>query len=140
MICDHAPAANPRLGGSCVKCGREYEPVPPGPAIRSVSLERAFTEAATTGTINAARLVALAEARALPGPLRDFADRDFDLDGLEEGSDWRNYLVWRLQQIRAFVEAGRIHPETALQKERLLLEALKHVAIAFTFVEQSREL
>ncbi len=83
---------------------------PPSPHIeRDITDERRIKEYAAglypEKRIDVHRYIGHAEHRAHDGPVRDADTRDFDTDGLEEASDWTNYVAWKIQQI------DRLHPE-----------------------------
>lgn len=78
--------------------------------------------------IHVGRYIAHAESRAHDGPVLDADTRDFDTDGLEEASDWTNYLAWRIQQL------DRLHPEKP-SKRLAYCHALVKVYEAWQAVE-----
>lgn len=102
-MCDHAPAANPRMtheDGSwdCVKCGRPQPACPVVP--RDLTGERRWTEqAAATVGANVDKLNAFAEGRSGPDPVRNLDARNFGREVTEELADARNYLCWWNEQI-----------------------------------------
>jgi hypothetical protein len=104
---------------------------------RDVAHERAFTAAAahlverSPGPIRE-----LAETRAPMTPIEGFALRDFGMEGLEEGADWRNYLCWHALQLDL---AGRTDPP-ALAARAALARALAHVIEAFAEHDLARRL
>lgn len=56
-------------------------------------------------------------------------DRDLDMEGLEEGSDWRNYIVWAMQRTHC---AGQDdwrneHRQRALRYVILAFEEIRHI-------------
>lgn len=68
--------------------------------IRDRERERELTlQAAALERATAHRLVAFADQRAGDGPV-ELEDRDLTLEALEELADARNYIVWRLRQLR----------------------------------------
>jgi hypothetical protein len=64
----------------------------------------------------------------------DFPDlqRDLELEGLEEGADWSNYLRWRLDGIRRGLFPGQEWKVEHLQA------ALRHIALAFEATRAAR--
>lgn len=107
---------NPNLQRVCVRCGRMLTPsvteitraghhAPLGGSLhapRRIDLEREFTHvAARLVGVNPAALIAFAESRTLPGPLRDFWTRPWVTEGREETADFRNYVCWESQRIIA---------------------------------------
>lgn len=107
---------------------------------RDRGFEYGCTEAACAGVIDPAALNAFADSRAGEGVIERFLSRDFALDGLEEGADWRNYTVWRIQQVDELFARGRIDEETYGQRRGVLLQALRHIAVAFSFTQLDRSL
>lgn len=112
----HEGPCVPYPGGqfsSCVKCGRPLPEPVKHPACqymdRDDDLDAALTlEAATAaGCATAAdSLSAFASGRAHPGPIRLRTVDGWDLDGFEEGGDWRNYMVWKARAHRPGWLAG----------------------------------
>ncbi len=100
---------------SCARCQKvpEVHPVSPH-RDRDIADERSIKQYAADlypgNTISVGRYIAHAEGRAHDGPVRDADTRDFDTDGLEEASDWTNYLAWRIQQL------DRMAPEKSAKR------------------------
>lgn len=93
-ICEHAPAANPRLAGTCVKCGR---PLPPSHS-RDREFESQIIQAACRGITDPAELIELAQQRA-----DEYGDelrpgKNWLAEAAEEAPDLVNYLVWEYQK------------------------------------------
>ena len=112
----HQLAGSNKSPRSCRECGMIPEVHPPDPhRERDIPDERRIKEYAAGlypgNQINVGKYIAHAEARAHGGPVLNADTRDFDTDGLEEASDWTNYLAWRIQQL------DRLHPER--QSKRL---------------------
>jgi hypothetical protein len=101
---------------------------------RNPAHERALTLVAAAGVgSHGGRLNALAEARALPGPVLNALTRDFIQDGREEGADWRNYLCWC---IRRLDETRRQDPIARAARAELMT-TLGEVAIAYESQERA---
>lgn len=67
---------------------------------RDPAREREFTrEAARLVGLDPTALIAFAESRTHPGPLKDFWTRPWPIEGMEEAADWRNYLCWEAERI-----------------------------------------
>ena len=93
-----AESCDPRKSGSCYRCGRQMPPS--GDLVRDLDDEREIKEyGARLAKLDVDSLIAFAEARALPGPVRDADARDYGLDAAEEYADASNYLVWWVQAI-----------------------------------------
>jgi hypothetical protein len=96
---------------------------------RDLAFERAFTISAASGTgVNPTPLIDLAEHRAPPDPIRDFLLRDWSVEGLEEGADWRNYVCWLALLI------DRCHPGVdpcARAARHAALRCLRAIVVAF---------
>lgn len=83
---------------------------------RDHQLEVRFTrEAARLAGLDASSLVAFAEQRTHPGPLRNAAARDWVLEVREELADAKNYSCWEAQRVLALGDAtGLPHLARAL--------------------------
>lgn len=125
---------DPRKQNECVRCGR---PIDPGPARDREFEVNAVRRVAGGLGVNVEPLIRLAQERADAGQQdyrHDFPDltRDLELEGLEEGADWANYIVWRLDAIRRNMVEGQEWKVEHLQA------ALKHVALAFEATRAAR--
>ena len=122
MTCPHcgpsSSPADPRKQDSCIRCGRMLTPKVTetvragrsGDVARDVLLERRFTvEAARTIGVSPTALIAFAEGRTHPGPLRNAPARDWVLEQREEFADARNYACWEAQRIIAQGDAHGMH-------------------------------
>lgn len=132
----YRPAPNPRRRGVCA-CGQpeDAHPAVPVEATRCQEWEREMTAAALAGYMDPEPLVAYAEARILPGPLKDFGGRDWVREALDELSDCRNYLVWWEQADLDEPESDEVDA-----RRQIRVQALQHVAAAFMLIEQARRL
>lgn len=69
---------------------------------RDVELERRFTvEAARAVGVDPNGIIAFAESRTHPGPLRDVERRDWLQEVREELADAKNYSCWEAQRLLA---------------------------------------
>ena len=116
------------------------EPLPASrvATIRDIDFEREWTtQAAASLGVDASRLVAFAERRAAVSAAIDgMPARDFGAESLEEAADWRNYLVFWLQQIQAAPEYSELDGDITAA----IGQAIAHVAAGFEHVEQARAL
>jgi hypothetical protein len=104
---------------------------------RNLAHERALTHvAAQKAGSHGGALTALAEARALPGPVLDALSRDFIQESREEAADWRNYLCW---QIRQLDETRRQDP-AARAARAALMATLGAVSVAYDELMAARNL
>lgn len=97
----------------------------------------AIRELAAGLGVNVEPLIRFARQRADAGERayrHDFPDltRDLEREGLEEGADWTNYIVWRLDAIRRDLVEGQEWKVEHLQA------ALRHVALAFEATRAAR--
>lgn len=131
MTCEHAPSANPRKAGWCVKCGKAL----PRRADRDIAAECAMTK--EIATVDVTALNRMATERAAQGALNygtgaPELSRDLERDALEELADCRNYLVWRLDQIQRGIRDDMLWAVPNLQL------ALRSTAIAFDALDGLR--
>jgi hypothetical protein len=104
---------------------------------RDLGFERAFT-ATAAGQVghNPTSITRLAEQRAPLEPVRGLVSgRDLGMDGMEEGSDWRNYICWHAMHID---HLGRRDP-LAREARAALGRALGAVVIGFHEHHLARE-
>lgn len=131
--CQHLEAANPRLKGFCVRCGRKI----PEPIRRDREWEAQATREMTRGlALDPEPLIAFATRRADSAQQEygcDFPnlDRDLGLETADELADARNYVVWWLDAIRRDLAEGG---DRVVHLQR----ALRHIALAFDEVRSAR--
>lgn len=95
---------------------------------RNLAHERALTHvAAQSAGSHGGRLISLAEARVLPGPVTNALGRDFVREGCEEGADWRNYMCWGIRQL----DETRREDPSARRARAELMASLGAVSVAF---------
>ena len=124
-------SVNPRDQGRCA-CGQPQSAHTADPE-RSPAWEQQFIEGACDGYIDPEALIALAHERAHPGPLRDGHRRNWGREVAEELADSANYLPW-------WEQTDDPDSDGFGERQRLRADALRHVAAAFSLVQQAREL
>jgi hypothetical protein len=109
----------------CVGCSNGAEGID---LPRNLAHERALTAVAAAGArSHGGRLTALAEERALPGPILAALSRDFIQESREEAADWRNYLCWQIRQL----DETRRQDLAARAARAALMETLGAVSVAY---------
>jgi hypothetical protein len=137
-MCEHAPAADPRKAGECVKCGRAYTsqdiPLPmPGEdyAVDIAAAAAGFRMSDKGGRLEshpvAQSINAHAAARTHPGPLR-MDGRCLLVEAGEEILDARNYLAWEAARTFDGMRAG--DHEACVRHDRAM-RALAAVIVAW---------
>lgn len=142
MTVNHAWDPYPSRQG-CVRCPYPPSAHPePEPTVHPFpEWEAEVIRAAADGLADPESLIRLADRRTLPGPLRDFTDRDYDWEFLEELADGGgNYGPWAARRDQHLVEMGLMDDETARQRADLRQRAIGYVVAAFSLIEQVREL
>ena len=101
---EHLAGANPRMAGTCVRCGRRMQEL-----ARDLDVERELTliagQAAGVTEATVLSLDQYAEQRAHDGPVR-VHDRDLLVELAEELADARNYAVWEARRTQPGLIAG----------------------------------
>ena len=125
--CEHAPSANPRHAGFCVRCGRPI-PVEPTTRPRNLDFERESVECAARGVMDPAQLWAQMLARStdladgyVADSLTVALDRDRVREVREELEDAFNHANW-------WLEANLDHPRALERVESLKWLCALHAA------------